>query len=583
MKNIFKIIGVITIALIIGFSYAACSSPESSVEEEENPNTPDAVAVTGVSLKTSTGLIVGGTETLTAAITPSNATNKNVTWSSSNAAIASVSTGGEVTGVSAGTAIITVTTVDGGKTASCTVMVSTTAVAVTGVSLKTSTGLAVGDTETLFAAITPSNATNQNVTWNSSNTAVASVSAGGVVTGVSAGTAIITVTTVDGGKTAQCTVTVTSGGGDSSTNAGGKYNTIYLKANSWNNENGESGENWSSGTQIKLSDFTDIEPKRGDILQFKISGVSDKEIKYFRMDIYQLSGDGLSTYRWLGESDKVVLPKTFNNSIFDISVSIWGDYEYDSNAVIYIDLLNMLWQKNSSGEYLVNSGETIPAGVKNDDVMATISNFSVSVAKVDYSYTETNGEITFNRYGGKGGNVIIPAQINGKPVTRIGGWAFYGCESLTGVTIPNSVTSIGEDAFANCTSLTSVTFTATSKVTGIGNYAFYGCESLTSVTIPNSVISIGFAAFYGCESLTGVTIPNSVTSIESFAFYWCTSLTSVTFQGTIAAENLGSNVTFDDNSTSFVSPFNDDLLDKYLAGGIGTYTRETNGYTWTKQ
>jgi hypothetical protein len=46
---------------------------------------------------------------------------------------------------------------------------------------------------------------------------------------------------------------------------------------------------------------------------------------------------------------------------------------------------------------------------------------------------------------------------------------------------------------------------------------------------------------------------------------------------------LGSNVTFDDNSTSFVSPFNDDLLDKYLAGGIGTYTRETNGYTWTKQ
>jgi len=152
---------------------------------------------------------VGGTETLFAAITPSNATNQSVTWSSSSPSVAAVSEGGVVTGLSAGTAVITVTTVDGGHQAACTVTVSTVNVAVTGVSLnKTSADLAVGSSETLFAAITPSNATNQSVIWSSSSPAVAAVSGGGVVTGISVGTAVITVTTVDGGHQASCSVTV---------------------------------------------------------------------------------------------------------------------------------------------------------------------------------------------------------------------------------------------------------------------------------------------------------------------------------------------------------------------------------------
>ena len=173
------------------------------------PANQTTVAVTGVSLKSTTGLVVGGTETLVPAITPSNATNKSVTWSSSNANVATVANG-LVTAVATGTATITVKTVDGNKTAACTVNVSATAVAVTGVSLnKSSTSLNVGGAETLVPAITPSNATNQNVTWTSSNTSTATVSDGGLVTAVAAGTATITVTTVDGNRTASCNVTVT--------------------------------------------------------------------------------------------------------------------------------------------------------------------------------------------------------------------------------------------------------------------------------------------------------------------------------------------------------------------------------------
>jgi uncharacterized repeat protein (TIGR02543 family) len=177
--------------------------------------TSSAVAVTGIALnKSSTTVGVGGREQLTATITPANATNQNLTWASSNTSAASVGPGGLVTaGASAGTATITVTTVDGGKTATCSVTVSSVPVSVTGVTLsKSSTTISVGSTEQLTATITPVNATNQNLTWASSNTSAASVGAGGLVAaGASPGTATITVTTVDGGKTATCAVTVAAG------------------------------------------------------------------------------------------------------------------------------------------------------------------------------------------------------------------------------------------------------------------------------------------------------------------------------------------------------------------------------------
>ena len=191
--------------LAVLLAFAACNIPDGGI----TLITPSAVAVTGVSLnKSSTGLLVGETETLFTVITPSNATNQNVTWSSSNTAVATVSNG-VVTGVSKGEATVTVTTVDGDKTASCKVTVREIAIPVTGISLnKVSTNLTVGDTETLFTAITPSNATNQNVTWISGNPAVATVSADGAVTGISAGTATIMVATKDGGYQAICAVTV---------------------------------------------------------------------------------------------------------------------------------------------------------------------------------------------------------------------------------------------------------------------------------------------------------------------------------------------------------------------------------------
>ena len=173
-------------------------------------NAPQTVPVTGVTLdKAELTLEEGSTGTLTATVAPQNATNNTVTWSSSNPEFVTVANG-TVTAVSAGTATITVTTADGNHKATCTVTVIPKTVQVSGIQVQGSASVYVGGSTKLTATVTPTNATNQKVTWSSNNESVATVGTDGTVTAVSAGTATITVTTEDGQKTAACTVTVLS-------------------------------------------------------------------------------------------------------------------------------------------------------------------------------------------------------------------------------------------------------------------------------------------------------------------------------------------------------------------------------------
>ena len=191
-------------------------SPEQPEEPDPEPDPePEEIPVESIELdKQDVTLKVGETTTLTATITPDNATNKNVTWSSGNEDIATVDNGGKVTAQGIGETMITVTTEDGQKTAECVVTVieksdpepeeipvESGELDVQNVTLK------IGETTTLTATIIPDNATNKNVTWSSENEDIASAN-NGIVTAIGAGETTITATTEDGEKTAECTILV---------------------------------------------------------------------------------------------------------------------------------------------------------------------------------------------------------------------------------------------------------------------------------------------------------------------------------------------------------------------------------------
>ena len=180
--------------------------------------------------------------------------------------------------------------------------------------------------------------------------------------------------------------------------------------------------------------------------------------------------------------------------------------------------------------------------------------------------------------------IVIPENHKGKKVSTIVNRAFFGCDNVKTIVIPNSVTSIGSEAFYGCSNLTSLdvdesnpnycdiegvlftkdkktvircpagkiesNFSIPNSVTSIGDYAFSGCSALTSIEIPNSVTSIGSSAFCGCSNLTSIAIPYGITSIEADTFAGCSKLTSIeipnsvtsigeyAFDGCIALESM---------------------------------------------
>lgn len=187
-------------------------SKKGTCEIDITDPTPVEKPVESVTIPSTLSLTVGQESTLAPAITPSDAKPKSVSWYSNASNIASVDPStGKITAKAAGIATVTVT-IDGKVSNPCTVTVNQGNVPVTGVTVSPTSGtVGINGTLQLTATVQPTNATNKAVTWKSLHENIATVDQNGKVTGKAVGTATIQVTTADGGKTANCTVTVTQG------------------------------------------------------------------------------------------------------------------------------------------------------------------------------------------------------------------------------------------------------------------------------------------------------------------------------------------------------------------------------------
>ena len=473
------------IAMAISFLLISCG-------QEKEP-----VSVTGISLSpTLLEIIEGDIRTLSVNISPSNADNKSVSWTSTQPAVASVQEG-TVTAHKEGTATIIVTTADGGKTATCTVNVAPSYVAVSEVSLNHSAlELLEGESTTLTATISPEKATNKNVIWTSSDTSVIIVD-NGKVTAIKEGTATITVTTEDGNKSATCEVTVLHD----------EYNDPIVFADEIMKEMCVSAFDTNGDGELSYKEASEVKSISKMTLTDK-SFKSFNEFQYFT----SVTSTPNSYFEGCSLMESITLPK---------------------------ETTSMGWNLFGSCKKL--SSINIPEGV----TVISPRTFEGCSGLSHVSIPQSVTEIGSNAFRGCSSLVSIDIP---KGVKSIGVAVFWGCSSLKNVNlpeglliiesglfescsnleeiyIPNSVNTIENDAFNGCKSLKTIDLP--SKIMEIPSAAFADCSSLLSIVIPENVVIIGSDAFEGCSSLLSIVIPENVGTIGSSAFEGCSSLSSI--------------------------------------------------------
>ena len=447
-----------------------------------------AVNVTEVTLdKTELTLTEGETETLTATVRPDNADNRKVTWSSDKTEVATVDGAGRVTAVKAGEAVVTVTTEDGGKTATCKVTVKAKAIGVTEVTLdRTELTLTEGETETLTATVRPDNADNRKVTWSSDKTEVATVDGAGRVTAVKAGEAVVTVTTEDGGKTATCKVTVKAKAigvtevtldRTELTLTEGETETLTATVRPDNADNRK--VTWSS-------DKTEVATVDG---AGRVTAVKAGEAV---VTVTTEDGGKTATCKVTVKAKAVPVTGVEVNP-WAVTLSVRGTSKL-SYTIRPADATNqnVKWESDNPSVATVDSDgnvRAVSAGVAKVSAVTEDGGFrsGCTVTVKEFSSGFEVGGLFYKTAEGYSMDFV---EVTGNP----GGGKYSG-----DVVVPGTVEYDG------------ITYT----VKGVGNRAFEGCGDLRKVTISEGIYKIGAYAFFACGNLERVILPSTLERIES--------------------------------------------------------------------
>ena len=491
---------VLSLCIVLG-----CTEKETQVE------------VSSVSLNTSTiEMVEGETFSLVATVLPKDAEYDGVIWASSNASVANVNSGA-VSAVKEGTATITASA--GGKSATCSVKVSSKIVAVTSITLdKTSLSMQVGETEAITAIVSPDNATDKTVEWGSSDVAVATV-ADGIITAKKSGEAIITAKS--GSCIAECKVTITV-----------SAESVTLDKTSLSLAIGESA---TLTATVKPDDATDktVAWSSSDESVAKVDNGKVTAVKSGKATVTAKCGvktaECAVTVTVPVSSitlDKTTLSLVIGES-FTLTATVKPDDATDKTVI---------WSSSDESVARVDNGKVTAVNAGQAKISAAVGNITTSCNVVVYQsdnviiYTTADKKVLKPYNEDAFGSAIVSNTYVGdvgiitfeKPVTFIGNMAFYQQSKLESIVIPNTVTTIGKKSFESCTKLQFIKLPK--SLTSIDDYAFESCSSMKLLMFPDNVQKIGSYAFSGCKSAfenNTLVLPKKLQTISSYAFEHC--------------------------------------------------------------
>lgn len=482
-----------------------CILPACSSDDNEPVDEPVTITVTGVSVSPeSISLECGETKQLTAQISPENATAGDITWTSSDEAIATVSSDGTVTGISKGTATVTATV--SGKSGTCEVTVTQEVQSVE-ISPATATLTSKGETIQLTATVLPEGA--GEATWTSSDEAVATVSPEGIVTAIGEGTATITATA--GEKTATCTITVSIS-------------------------------------------IVDIE---GNQATFHLDGASTAQVS---QAISEAAQAGVTRFILTGDSEALGLydENPFSGiqiELLDLSgVTGWQDRDADGLPELPAESFRHTGSFDFSGLQEVILPQEIQqlqdyAFYKCSNLTKITAPGVVRVNSFAFQSCTKLAEVSMPEVTYLGTNAFMSTALQVADFSKLQtleGGVFWLCSKLTEVNLPEATTignatlvpqvgsRTGVNTFGDCSQLEKVYLP---KATTIGDDAFSNCKSLKEIELPQAT-TVGIKAFYNCTALTSVNLPQA-TALGDDVFTECTALNTIklTAEGSISVQN----------------------------------------------